>query len=31
MAREFALADISPTFRGNGQASDVGTQEYYAA
>ena len=29
MAREFALADISPTFRGNG-STDVGTQEYDA-
>jgi len=29
MAREFTLADISPSFRGNG-STDVGTQEYYA-
>jgi DMSO/TMAO reductase YedYZ molybdopterin-dependent catalytic subunit len=29
MAREFTLADISPSFRGNGN-TDVGTQEWYA-
>jgi DMSO/TMAO reductase YedYZ molybdopterin-dependent catalytic subunit len=29
MAREFAAADISPSFRGNGN-TDVGTQEWYA-
>jgi DMSO/TMAO reductase YedYZ molybdopterin-dependent catalytic subunit len=30
MAREFTLADVSPSFRGNG-STDVGTPKYYAS